>query len=118
MSVLASLPVGVRERKSLARRGNVDAEIHLTWAYAPRRPWVSARAAAGGRFAHGRPCDDFRLVGLKLIFLTVTRAVSVPGLSRRETWWKDAEIVFAWPSGKADREGLQAVHNVGTRPRS
>jgi hypothetical protein len=31
-------------------------------------------------------------VGLKLIFLVVTRAVSVLCLSRREAWWKDAEI--------------------------
>ena len=41
-----------------------------------------------------RPCDDFRLVGLKLIFLIVTRVVSVLGLSRREAWWKDAEILM------------------------
>jgi hypothetical protein len=39
-------------------------------------------------------CDDFRLVGLKLIFLIVTRGVSVLGLSRREVWWKDAEILM------------------------
>jgi hypothetical protein len=50
--------------------------------------------AVGGRFARGRPWDDFRLVGLKLIFLIVTRAVSVLGLSRREAWWKDAEILL------------------------
>jgi hypothetical protein len=31
---------------------------------------------------------------LKLIFLVVTRAVSVLGLSRREVWWKDAEILM------------------------
>jgi hypothetical protein len=31
---------------------------------------------------------------LKLIFLVVTLAVSVLGLSRRETWWKDAEILM------------------------
>jgi hypothetical protein len=30
---------------------------------------------------------------LTLIFLLVTRAVSVLGLSRREAWWKDAEIL-------------------------
>jgi hypothetical protein len=42
--------------------------------------------AVGGGFARGRPCDDFRLVGLKLIFLIVTRAVSVLGLSGREAW--------------------------------
>jgi putative transposase len=33
-------------------------------------------------------------VGLKLIFLVVTRAVSMLGLSRREAWWKDAEILM------------------------
>jgi putative transposase len=31
---------------------------------------------------------------LKLIFLVVTRAVSVLGLSQRESWWKDAEILM------------------------
>jgi putative transposase len=31
---------------------------------------------------------------LKLMFLVVTRAVSVLGLSRREAWWKDAEILM------------------------
>jgi hypothetical protein len=29
---------------------------------------------------------------LKLIFLVVSRAVSLLGLPRREPWWKDAEI--------------------------
>ena len=31
-------------------------------------------------------------MGLKLIFLVVSRTVSVLRLSRRESWWKDAEI--------------------------
>jgi len=31
---------------------------------------------------------------LKLIFLIVSRAVSLLGLSRREAWWKDAEILM------------------------
>jgi hypothetical protein len=31
---------------------------------------------------------------LKLIFLVATRAVSLLGLSRREEWWKDAEILM------------------------
>jgi transposase len=31
---------------------------------------------------------------LKLIFLIITRAVSLLGLSRREWWWKDAEILM------------------------
>jgi hypothetical protein len=33
-------------------------------------------------------------VGLRLIFLIVSRAVSALGLSRRESWWKDAEILM------------------------
>jgi putative transposase len=33
-------------------------------------------------------------VGLKLIFLIITRAVSLLGLLRREWWWKDAEILM------------------------
>jgi hypothetical protein len=38
--------------------------------------------------------DDVRLAGLKLIFLIVTRGVSLLGLSRREEWWKDAGILM------------------------
>ena len=41
-----------------------------------------------------RAWDDLRLVGLKLIFLIVSRGVSLLGLSRREWWWKDAEILL------------------------
>jgi len=44
--------------------------------------------------APARAWDDLRLVGLKLIFLIVSRAVSLLGLSRREWWWKDAEILM------------------------
>jgi hypothetical protein len=44
--------------------------------------------------APARAWDDLRLVGVKLIFLIVTRAVSLLGLSRREWWWKDAEILM------------------------
>jgi putative transposase len=33
-------------------------------------------------------------VGLKLIFLVVSRTVSLIRLSRREAWWKDAEILM------------------------
>ena len=41
-----------------------------------------------------RTCDDLRLAGLKLIFLTVSGAMSLLRLSRREEWWKDAEILM------------------------
>jgi transposase len=47
---------------------------------------------AAGRL--GRGWDDLRLVGLKLNFLIVSRAVSLLGLSRRESWWKDAGILM------------------------
>ena len=33
-------------------------------------------------------------MGLKLIFLVVSRAMSLIRLSRRESWWKDAEILM------------------------
>jgi putative transposase len=52
------------------------------------------RSACAGPVLAGRRWDDLRLVGLKLIFLIVSRAVSLPGLSRREAWWKDAEILM------------------------
>ena len=44
--------------------------------------------------AENLSCDDLRHAGLKLTFLIVTRAVSLPGLSRPEAWWKDAEILI------------------------
>ena len=66
-----------------------------TWADALRDAVGSVtRTVPGGQVWFGLACDDLRLVGLKLIFLVVTRAVSVLGLSRREAWWKDAEILM------------------------
>jgi hypothetical protein len=50
--------------------------------------------AGAGRSWPCRTCDDRRLVGLKLVFLIVTRAASLLGLSRRESWSKDAEILM------------------------
>jgi len=51
------------------------------------------RPVCGG-WRPGKGWDDLRLVGLKLIFLVVSRAVSLAGLSRRESWWKHAEILM------------------------
>jgi hypothetical protein len=66
-----------------------------TWADALRDAVGSVtRTVPGGQVWFGLACDDLRFVGLKLIFLVVTRAVSVLGLSRREAWWKDAEILM------------------------
>ena len=47
-----------------------------------------------GRSWFYRKWDDLRLVGLKLIFLVVSGVMSLLGLSRRESWWKDAEILM------------------------
>src|SRR6266702_1664352 len=66
---------------------------HLGRCFAGRRRLGHAKGAwRAGLF--GLACDDLRLVGLNLIFLVVTRSVSVLGLSRREDWWKDAEILM------------------------
>src|ERR1035441_6231530 len=54
---------------------------------------VRVRHVAGMSWPR-RTCDDLQLVGLKLVFLIVTRAVSLLGLSRRESWWKEAEILM------------------------
>jgi hypothetical protein len=66
-----------------------------TWADALRNAAGSVtRTAPGRQVWFWSACDDLQLAGLKLIFLVVTRAVPVPGLSRREAWWKDAEILM------------------------
>ena len=54
---------------------------------------VCVRYVAGRSWPAGS-CDDLRFVGLKLIFLIVSRTVSLLGLSRRESWCKDAEILM------------------------
>ena len=61
----------------------------VTWLNAPLTAgcWLLGPAPAGA-------WDDLRFVGLKLIFLIVTRAVSLLGLSGRGWWWKDAEILM------------------------
>jgi len=65
--------------------GQMPCGERLVWSRVRRRR---------GRSWPGRRWDDLRLVGLKLVFLIVFRAVSVLGLSRRESWWKDAEILM------------------------
>src|SRR5579862_7016718 len=47
-----------------------------------------------GRSWPARGWDDLRLVGSRLVFLIVARAVSLLGSARREWWWKDAEILM------------------------
>jgi putative transposase len=66
----------------------VGAETCATCPGAPLTPWLLGSALPAGAW------DDLRLVGLRLIFLIFARAVSLLGLSRREWWWKDAEILM------------------------
>ena len=61
--------------------------LHLAVGSVPRPGPGRWRCRAGGG------CDDSGLVGVKLIFLVVSRAVSLLRLSCRESWWKDAEIL-------------------------
>jgi putative transposase len=64
----------------------------------------------------GRGWDDLRLVGLKLVFLIVFRAVSVLGLSRRESWWKDAEILMVRHQLAVAQRARPAAHSRLTWP--
>ncbi|HUY48519.1 MAG TPA: hypothetical protein VMV92_22835 [Streptosporangiaceae bacterium] len=64
-----------------------------TWADASAGRRFRVRHVAGGSWP-GRTCDDLGFAGLKLVFLIVTRAVSLLGLPRRESWWKNAEILM------------------------
>lgn len=59
----------------------------------PDGTWSGGRCLAEWRWPV-RWWDDPRLMGLKLMFLVVSRAVSLLGLSRRKAWWKDAEILM------------------------
>jgi hypothetical protein len=69
--------------------------VPKTCAVWPNACWnVAGRWRLAGTRCPARWWDDLRLVGLKLIFLVVSRAVSVLGLSWRESWWKDAEILM------------------------
>ena len=53
---------------------------------------------------------------MKLIFLIVSRAVSVLGLSRRESWWKDAEILMLRHQLAVAQRERPAAHSRLTWP--
>jgi hypothetical protein len=80
-------PWAIRIRCHLGRCCGVP-ETCATGADALQEAVSSVPRTAPGGHVLVRACDDLRLVGLQLIFLVVTRAVSVLGLSRREAWWK------------------------------
>ena len=55
-------------------------------------------------------------MGLKLIFLVVTRAVSLLRLSRREWWWKDTEILMLRHQLAVAERGQPRAHSRLTWP--
>src|SRR5208282_3424893 len=83
-----------RESRGLRCPRPLDNLRHLGRCSADRGWLGPAFGCRAGRSGSVRRWDDLRPVGLKLIFLIVSRAVSVLGLSRREPWWKDAEILM------------------------
>lgn len=79
---LADRPVGA---ENLCHLGRCPSDRGRFGRAARRRP---------GRSWLGRRWDDLRLMGLKLVFLVVSRLMSLLRLPRRESWWKDAEILM------------------------
>jgi hypothetical protein len=67
--------------------------VRVLWVPKTCATWPDAPLAARSA-PPARAWDDLRLVGLRLVFLIVTRGISLLGLSRREWWWKDAEILM------------------------
>jgi hypothetical protein len=51
-------------------------------------------------------------VGLKLVFLAISSAVSLLRLSRREDWWKDAEILMLRHQLAVERVGKDAGQGI------
>jgi hypothetical protein len=82
--------IGVQEWKA---RGPVGAEnlCHLGRCSGRAQSRVQCRAS---RSWPVWTCDDLRLVGLKLIFLAISSAMSLLRSAGREQWWKDAEILM------------------------
>jgi hypothetical protein len=58
------------------------------------RSRLSVRRRRPGRSWSVRRWDGLRLAGLKLVFLVVSRVMSLIRLSHRESWWKDAGILM------------------------
>src|ERR1039457_4687805 len=86
----------VCKQLAAGRRAITALGVPKTCATSPDAPLAARQRVRHmpGRSWPARAWDDLRLAGLKLIFLIVTRAVPLLGLSRREWWWKDAEILM------------------------
>src|ERR1019366_2543430 len=83
-----------RESRGLRCPRPLDNLCHLGRCPRDRGRFGQAARRRPGRSWLGRRWDDLRLMGLKLVFLVVSRVMSLLRLSRRESWWKDAEILM------------------------
>src|ERR1019366_7876446 len=92
-----SVPVGA---ENLCHLGRCPRDRGRFGQAARRRP---------GRSWLGRRGGGLRLMGLKLVFLVVSRVLSLLRLSRRESWWKDAEsLMLRHQLAVAERERPKA----------
>jgi hypothetical protein len=96
LGTAALVPARIQHRR-LARTRSAPADLRVPKPVPPGKTRFAAGPRARrvpGRLWLGAGWDDRQFVGLKLIFLVFSRVVSMLGLSRRESWWKDAEILM------------------------
>src|ERR1017187_5053713 len=97
------MPDSPSTRSPCAGRRRAAALCHLC----RRVLWTPAARSrvrhVAGRSWPRRTCDDLRLVGLKLVFLIVTRAVSLLGLSRPRVMVEGRRDLDAAPSARCGR---------------
>jgi hypothetical protein len=116
MSLISGVPVSAISRGQ-SRRPLVLSPARAGRLWVPKTCAARADAPPNAIGAVPRPvpgvpvwgCDDPRFVGFKLVFVIVSRAMSLLVLSRRESWWKDAEILMLRHQlGVAQRERPRA----------
>src|SRR5450755_4661224 len=91
----SAAPPGLGRPRCARRADPVVPKTCATWADALGiARFGQAARRRPGRSWLGRRWDSLRLMGLRLVFLVVSRVMSLLRLSRRESWWKDAEILM------------------------
>src|ERR1019366_4420897 len=105
-----------RESRGLRCPRPLDNLCHLGRCPRDRGRFGQAARRRPGRSWLGRRWDDLRLMGLKLVFLVVSRVMSLLRLSRRESWWQDrawlALLAGTVPAGRL--AGMRLLVNPGT----
>src|ERR1022692_3189260 len=100
----------------MALRVSASAPRHARTLWVPKTCVTWPDAPLTARPGACRAWDDLRLASLKLIFLIAARAVSLLGLSRREWWWKDAEILMLRHQLAVAERGRPPAHSRLTWP--